>query len=201
MLVRQIEVGKMDNFSYILGCQETGKAAVIDPGADADLILAEIRKHEMELKYILTTHFHYDHTDMATLLKEQTGALVAMHKEDVPFYKKEVDIILRDQDIVKAGEQVRLKVLHTPGHTPGGVCYYGGGMLFTGDTLFVGDSGRTDFPYGHRPTLGASIRKIMKLSEETIVMPGHDYGPTPTSTLFQEKRHNINAKEYGFYKA
>ncbi len=200
MLVKQLEVGKMANFCYILGCRDTGKGAVIDPGADGDLILDEIKKHGLELKYILATHFHYDHTDMVPFLRQETGALTAMHREDIPFYKKDVDVVLQNGDIMEAGVQVSLKVLHTPGHTPGGVCYHGAGMLFTGDTLFVRDSGRTDFPYGHRPTLGASIRRIMELPEGTIVMPGHDYGPTPTSTLLQEKLHNINAREYGFYK-
>ncbi len=189
----------MDNFSYILGCKNTKKAAVIDPGADAEFILKEIKKMELVLEYILLTHFHYDHTDMASNLKKQTGANVAMHEEDVPYYNKDVDIVLQDRDVLELGD-VFVEVMHTPGHTPGGVCYYAGGMIFTGDTLFVRDSGRTDFPYSHRPTLGASIRRIMELPEETEVMPGHDYGPTPTSTLLEEKRTNINAVEYGFKK-
>jgi glyoxylase-like metal-dependent hydrolase (beta-lactamase superfamily II) len=90
-------------------------------------------------------------------------------------------------------------MLYTPKYTLGEACYYGKGKLFTGDTLFVGDSGRTDLPYGHRPSLGASIRRLMQLPEDTVVMPVHDYGPTSTATLRQQKRHNINAKEYGFY--
>jgi len=200
MLIKKLEVGKMANFCYILGCGKTGQGAVIDPGADGDLILDEIKKHGVKLKYILATHFHYDHTDMIPFLKRETGARTVMHKKDVSYYKNDIDIAVQDGDILEAGVQVSLTVLHTPGHTPGGVCYYGEGMLFTGDTLFVGDSGRTDFPYGHRTTLGASIRRIMKLPEETIVMPGHDYGRTQTSTLLQEKRDNINAREYGFYK-
>ncbi len=200
MLVNQIKAGSMDNFVYVLACPETSKAVVIDPGAGLDNILEELFKQNLDLKYILATHFHYDHTDVASQLKQKTGALLAMHKEDIPYYEQEVDVALHDGDIIEAGNTLRLEVLHTPGHTPGGVCYYAGGRLFTGDTLFVGDSGRTDFPYSHRPTLGASIRRIMELPEETLVMPGHDYGPTPTSTLRQEKRHNINAREYGFYK-
>ncbi len=188
----------MDNFSYILGCRKTGKAAVVDPGADAALILTEIKKMDLVSEYILLTHFHYDHTDMASNLRQQTGANVAMHEEDIPYYNKDVDIVLQDGDVLELGD-VFVEVMHTPGHTPGGVCYYAGGMIFTGDTLFVRDSGRTDFPYSHRPTLGASIRRIMKLPEETEVMPGHDYGPAPTSTLFEEKRNNINAREYGFH--
>ncbi len=200
MEVKQLKVGNMDNFCYILSCPATNRAAVIDPGADAELLLDTLQRHGLILEYILATHFHYDHTDQASFLRRETGALTAMHEEDVPHYKQEVDTVLRDGDILHIGESIRLEVLHTPGHTPGGVCYYGHGRLFTGDTLFVGDSGRTDFACSHRPTLGASLRRVMELPESTTVMPGHDYGPTPTSTLLQEKRHNINAVEYGFYK-
>ncbi|MBS3780635.1 MAG: MBL fold metallo-hydrolase [Desulfovermiculus sp.] len=199
MLVKQIEVGHMGNFSYIVACAETKKAAIIDPGGDKDRILDFINEQGLIVEYILTTHFHFDHTEEASALRQETGARLAMHEADIPYYQQEVDVVLHDGDIIQVGDTVRLEVLHTPGHTPGGVCYYAEGKLFTGDTLFVGDSGRTDLPYGHRPTLGASIRRLMELPEDTVVMPGHDYGPTPTSTLRQEKRHNINAKEYEFY--
>ena len=199
MLVRQIRVGHMDSCRYMVACEETKKAAIIDPGADRDRILNYINEHGLTVEYILATHFHFDHTEAAPSLRQETGARLAMHEADIPYYQQEVDVVLHDGDIIQIGDTVRLEVLHTPGHTPGGVCYYGNGKLFTGDTLFVKDSGRTDLPYGHRPTLGASIRRLMELPEDTVVMPGHDYGPTPTSTLRQEKRHNINAKEYGFY--
>jgi glyoxylase-like metal-dependent hydrolase (beta-lactamase superfamily II) len=96
--------------------------------------------------------------------------------------------------------EITFEVIHTPGHTPGGICLYAEGNLFTGDTLFVGDSGRTDLAGGHRPTLGASIRRLMQLPDDTAVWPGHDYGPTPTSTLHWEKRNNVNAVEYGYYE-
>ena len=199
MLVKQIKLKSTDNFGYIVSCQNTKNCAVIDPGADNESIMSYIGKNNLILEYILATHFHYDHTALAESIRLETGVQLAMHKDDVPYYNKKVDIVLHDGDIVKIGETVSLKVLHTPGHTPGGVCFYGDGKIFTGDTLFVGDSGRTDLPYGDRPVLGASIRKLMQLPEETIVLPGHDYGATPTSTLGYEKRHNINAKEYGFY--
>jgi glyoxylase-like metal-dependent hydrolase (beta-lactamase superfamily II) len=109
-----------------------------------------------------------------------------------------VDGHLTDGERIRVGD-LALEVIHTPGHTPGGVCLYADGNLFTGDTLFVGDSGRTDLPGGDRPTLGASIRRLMTLPEDTVVWPGHDYGPTPSSTLGWEKRHNVNAREYGYH--
>ncbi|MDY6820735.1 MAG: MBL fold metallo-hydrolase [Deferribacterota bacterium] len=182
-----------------MACQDTKKCAVIDPGADKKSIMEYIKKNNLIIEYILATHFHQDHTAFAESVRQETGARLAMHEDDIPYYGKDVDIILHDGDTIEIGNTVKLKVIHAPGHTPGGVCFYGDGKLFTGDTLFVGDSGRTDLPYSNRQMLGASIRKLMKLPEDTIVLPGHDYGETPTSTLAYEKRHNVNAKEYGFY--
>ena len=199
MLLKQLKLKNTDNFCYIVACQDSKKCAIIDPGADKKSIMEYIVKNNLTLVYILATHFHYDHTALAESIKQEIGARLAMHEDDVPYYGKEVDIILHDGDIIEIGNTVKLKVIHTPGHTPGGVCFYGDGKIFTGDTLFVGDSGRTDLPYGNRQMLGASIRKLMKLPEDTIILPGHDYGATPTSTLALEKKHNVNAKEYGFY--
>ncbi len=200
MIIKQIKLGSTDNFSYIVACEYSKKCAVIDPGADKKSILRYIINNNLKLEYILATHFHYDHTSEAESISAETGAKIAMHKDDIPHYAKKVDILLNDGDIIEIGDTVKLRVIHSPGHTPGGVCYYTDGHIFTGDTLFVGDSGRTDLPYGDRPTLGATLRKIMQLPENTIVYPGHDYGLTPTSTLGYEKRHNVNAKEYGFYR-
>jgi len=200
MFVEQIKVGEMENFCYILACESCSRAAVIDPDGEAERLLARLEEQGLQLEYILCTHFHPDHTLEAGDLRAKTGAEVAMHEADAPYYEGTVDLTLHDGDTIPIGEEIQVRVIHTPGHTPGGVCYLTDGRLFTGDTLFVGDSGRTDLPYGHRPTLGASIRKIMELPEDTLVLPGHDYGPTPTSTLLQEKRQNINAEEYGFLK-
>lgn len=199
MLLKQLKLRHTDNFCYIVVCQDTKKCAVIDPGADKKSIIEYIKNNNLIIEYILATHFHQDHTAFAESIRQETGARLAMHEDDIPHYGKDVDIVLHDGDVIEIGNTVKLKVIHTPGHTPGGVCFYGDGKLFTGDTLFVGDSGRTDLPYSNRQMLGASIRKLMKLPEDTIVLPGHDYGETPTSTLAYEKRHNVNAKEYGFY--
>mgnify|MGYP000005137699 CR=1 FL=1 len=200
MLVEQIKVGVMENFSYILSCEQSGEAAVIDPDGESSRILERIGQNGLVTKYILCTHFHPDHTQEVPELRDRTRATVAMHEADIPYYGKKVDLTLHDGDTLTIGQEIQVSVLHTPGHTPGGVCFLVADRIFTGDTLFVGDSGRTDLPYSHRPTLGASIRKIMELPEETMVLPGHDYGPQPTSTLRREKRHNINAREYGFYE-
>jgi hydroxyacylglutathione hydrolase len=197
MIVRQLRVGTMDVFTYILGCEATREAVVIDPGGEVERILEEARRERLQIRYILNTHGHWDHTVGNDPLKKLTGAAIVRHQQEPG---PEADILLVDEKPFQVGEIV-FRVFHTPGHTPGGVCLYAAGQLFTGDTLFVGDSGRTDLPGGHRSTLGASIRRLMELPDETIVWPGHDYGPTASSTIGWEKRHNVNAREYGYYVA
>lgn len=195
MIVRQLRVGTMDVFTYIVGCEATKEAVVIDPGGEVERIMEEASRAGLQIKYIFNTHGHWDHTVGNDRLKRLTGASIVRHKKESG---SDIDIALVDEKPFQVGEIV-FKVFHTPGHTRGGVCLYAEGQLFTGDTLFVGDSGRTDLEGGHRPTLGASIRRLMELPDDTVVWPGHDYGPTPNSTIGWEKRHNVNAREYGYY--
>ena len=197
MIIKQIEVGYMDNFSYIVGCEDTRLAMVIDPDADIKRILSLAEKDGLKIVTIVNTHGHGDHTAGNAVLKARTGAEIMIHALDADSYP-EADILIIDEDTFELGEMT-YDVLHTPGHTPGGICIYIQGNLFTGDTLFVGDSGRTDLAGGDRPTLGKSIRRLMKLSDDTIIWPGHNYGPTPSSTIHWEKRNNVNAREYGYY--
>jgi glyoxylase-like metal-dependent hydrolase (beta-lactamase superfamily II) len=197
MIIRQLDVGHMDNFCYLVGCERTRKAVVIDPGADVERVVSEAHKDGLVIQYIVNTHGHGDHTAGSARLKALTGANIIIHTLEAAAVPQ-ADILLSGDQELKVGE-ITFKVFHTPGHTPGGICLYAEGNLFTGDTLFVGDSGRTDLTGGHRPTLAASIRRLMTLPDETVVWPGHDYGPTPSSTIGWEKRHNVNAKEYGYY--
>lgn len=197
MIIRQLKLGAMDNFCYLVGCEKTLQAVVIDPGANVKRILSEAERQKLKIAFIVNTHGHADHTAGCTELKRLTGARVIIHALEADAVP-DADILWSDESDLKVGE-LTFRVFHTPGHTPGGICLYAEGNLFTGDTLFVGDSGRTDLPGGHRPTLGASIRRLMQLPDATVVWPGHDYGPTKSSTLAWEKRHNVNAKEYGYY--
>lgn len=199
MIVKQIEIGAMDNFSYLVGCEATGKALVIDPGGDVERIVSAAREAGLSIAMIVNTHTHGDHTAGNARLKAMTGAPIVLHEADAAGYPQ-ADRRLKDEKTLTLGD-ISFDVIHTPGHTPGGICLYAEGQLFTGDTLFVGDSGRTDLPGGDRPTLGASIRRLMMLPDDTVVWPGHDYGPTPSSTIGWEKRHNVNAREYGYYVA
>ncbi len=205
----------MKEFSYIIGCEKTGDAAVIDPGGEVERIIEEAKKAGLSIKYIFNTHYHADHTCGNGKLKKKTGAKILIHRLDLKQLVQPVnlvkigtfmfqqspkpDIIIDKDEFISVGE-IKTRIIHTPGHTRGGICFLAGSNLFTGDTLFVGDSGRTNLPEGDRAALGASIRMLMNtLPDDTIVWPGHDYGPTPHSTLAWEKRNNINAVEYGFY--
>ena len=196
MHIRQLK-SYGDNFSYLIVDPATEKALVIDPFYEITPILEAARSLNGEIQWILNTHGHSDHTAGNLRLKNQTGAQIMMHAADA-VNRSDIDEMIEDEPVFELGK-LKIQIIHTPGHTPGGICLYAENNLFTGDTLFVGDSGRTDLPRGDRPTLGASIRKLMKLNEQTIVWPGHDYGPMPHSTLAWEKRHNVNAREYGFY--
>jgi glyoxylase-like metal-dependent hydrolase (beta-lactamase superfamily II) len=210
MIVKQLEVGYMDVFCYLAGCPKSREAVVIDPGGDEDKIVAAAKMDKLHIKYIFNTHHHWDHTSGNARLKELTGAKLVMHALEDDILQERgsrggnsaslppADIRIENEKTFMIGE-ISFEILFTPGHTPGGLCLYAEGQLFTGDTLFVGDSGRTDLPGGDRPTLGASLRKLMKLPDDTIVWPGHDYGPAPNSTIGHEKRTNVNAREYGFY--
>lgn len=197
MIIRQLAVGHMDNFCYLVGCEKTRKAMAIDPGADVDRILAEAKKEKLVIETIVNTHGHGDHTAGSASLKALTGAQIVIHALEAAAVPQ-ADILISGDQELPVGD-ITFNVFHTPGHTPGGICLYAEGNLFTGDTLFVGDSGRTDLKGGHRPSLGASIRRLMTLPDDTVVWPGHDYGPTPSSTIGWEKRHNVNAKGYGYF--
>ncbi len=205
MLIKQMIVGSMAVCCYILACEKTGKAAVVDPGGDERKILDEIKKKGYEVEYIIATHGHPDHVCGNRAIKEATGAKIVMHALDSAFFNQPevlkyfsmlgleasppIDREVVAGDIIAFGE-VSLKVLHTPGHTPGGMCLYNAPDLITGDTLFVGGLGRTDFPGGSHEELLQSIRgQLLVLPPETVVWPGHGYGGS-RSTIGEEKQSN-----------
>jgi len=189
MIIRQLKVGSMDNFCYLVGCEQTRKAMVIDPGANVKRILSEAERLGMGIEYIVNTHGHGDHTAGSAKLKLLTGARIVIHALDAASVPQ-ADIRLTDESNLMGGT-IPYSVFHTPGHTPGGICLYAEGQLFTGDTLFVGSTGRTDFPGGSYAELERSIRtKLYTLPGNTVILPGHNYGITPTSTIEQERRTN-----------
>lgn len=190
---------------YILACPKSNKAAVIDPGGDEGKILITLSEMGCSLEKIIATHGHPDHVCGIRRLQEASGAKIVMHREDAAFFGKPevgqyfamlgmeacppVDIEVEDGDEITIGEE-RLQVIHTPGHTPGGICLYQAPNLFTGDSLFVGGIGRTDFPGGSYQQLVDSIReKLFILPAETLVWPGHGYGGS-CSTIGVERSDN-----------
>lgn len=192
-------------FGYVIGSEGTGEALVIDPADDVERLTLFARQHGVEIIYILNTHAHTDHVMGNAETVRRTGAKIIIHEaESYPlshpsfdqlsaFHAEPsppADILVKDGDTIQVGD-LGLKVIHTPGHSPGSISLCLEDMVFTGDTLFVGAVGRTDLPGGSRETLEASIRhRLFTLPDDTAVLPGHNYGPAPTSTIRQEKLTN-----------
>jgi hydroxyacylglutathione hydrolase len=206
MEFEQIKVGFMDVFCYLVACPGTKEALFIDPGGDEEQLVERLSQKGFELKYIVNTHGHPDHICGNAKVKELTGAKIVMHEEDNALFTSPpeqarfrqmgftpsppADITVNDGDRIIVGE-VSLEVIHTPGHSPGGICLLADGNLFTGDTLFVGAIGRTDFPSSSMEQFMKSIKeRLLTLPGETVVWPGHDYGFKPSSTIDEEKQTN-----------
>jgi len=190
MHIEALVVGRLEANCYILVCPATSEAVVVDPGGDADLINAKIAENGWQVKYIINTHGHLDHTGANAEVKAATGAPILMHAADAPRRpapgRAAADRALADGDSVNWGK-LSLRVIHTPGHTPGGICLLAGDKLFAGDTLFAGSVGRSDFPGGSHHDLITSIKtKLLVLPDATEVYPGHG----PSTTIGDEKRYN-----------
>lgn len=186
MILEQLKIGAMENFTYLIGDEKTGEAAVVDPHGNVPYILEAAESKGLKIKYIVNTHTHWDHVAGNQELKERTGARVLTHS----IGKVTRDKGLEDEDNITLGA-LEVRVLHTPGHTPDSICLLVDGKLVTGDTLFVGNCGRTDLPGGDPGKLYDSLFGTLgKLGDEVEVYPGHDYGPTPSSTLGRERREN-----------
>ena len=205
MLVEQMRVGSMAVFSYIVGCEREKEGLIIDPAGSEDRILSNAENMGLTVKYVVNTHGHADHTCGNRAILARTGAQLVVHEDDaqrissgfnkiasVAMGKRpspRAHILVTEGDILKIG-LTGLRVIHTPGHTPGSICLYGEGNLFTGDTLFVGAVGRTDLKGGSFEILLESLKKLLTLPPETRVWPGHDYGDSPVSTLAHERNTN-----------
>jgi glyoxylase-like metal-dependent hydrolase (beta-lactamase superfamily II) len=188
MIVKCFKVGWLSTNCYVVGCEETKEAILIDPGleteTEAELILDYIKQNCFNIKYIINTHGHPDHISGNTAMKQETGAPVMIHEKLDD--RIEADKKLRDGDVISVGN-FKLTVLHTPGHTPDGICLLGDNIVFTGDSLFAGSIGRTDFLGGSFQQLMASIKtKLLPLPDSFIVYPGHE----SFSTIGDEKKYN-----------
>jgi hydroxyacylglutathione hydrolase len=187
MFFRQIQQHG-DNFSYIIADDTTREAVVVDSSFNAGEITRVLKTELLKLKYIINTHSHSDHTAGNDELRSIFGATArtVAHK----LSKINQDIAVDDGDVIRVGN-IPIKVIHTPGHTPDSICLLVDNKLLTGDTLFVGECGRTDMPGGNSRSLYDSLfNKLLKLDEDVEVYPGHDYGVKPHSTIGEEKRSN-----------
>ncbi|RLI30142.1 MAG: MBL fold metallo-hydrolase [Candidatus Hecatellales archaeon] len=202
MKVRTLVVGPIATNCYIIYCEETGKALILDPGGEGNLILKAVEELNVEVEYIVNSHGHYDHIAANGELKEALNVPLLIHREDsealvepelnlsvlfgLHYRSPKADKLLEEGDELKVGK-FKLKVLHTPGHTPGSICLLGEKEIFTGDTLFAGSVGRTDLPGGSFQKLAYSLKhRIAALPDWLKVYPGHG----PATMLGYEKESN-----------
>lgn len=204
MILETIIVGALSVNCYLVGCELTHAAAVIDPGDEPEKIMKALDAHGLKLEYIILTHSHFDHAGAAKALQEKTGAKVLVHAKDEPMLinmevqatlfgmkvppPPRVDGHIKEGDVIKFG-RLEMSVIETPGHTAGGVSLYmeKQGVVFTGDTLFWGSIGRTDLPGGDYPTIIGSLKKKLgALPDKTVVYSGHG----DDTTIGFEKQQN-----------
>ena len=199
MIIKRLELGMFASNCYVIGSESTKEGLVIDPGDEPNRILNSIKALGLDIKLILVTHGHIDHISAVNKVKEATGAEVAIHADDVGALKgggwflgiprptvPPPERLLNDGDNIDVAD-LHFKVLHTPGHSPGGVCFLGDGVVFTGDTLFCQSIGRSDIGEGnHRQLINSIMTRLMTLPDKTIVYPGHG----PETTIGEERRSN-----------
>ncbi|MCP8323256.1 MAG: MBL fold metallo-hydrolase [Candidatus Methylarchaceae archaeon HK02M2] len=185
MIFVQMLIGFMLNFTYLIGDEKSSIASVVDPAGEVDRILKEAEKFDLKIEYVINTHAHFDHTYGNDEMVLRTGAKIIMHETS----RAKKDISVGDGGLIEVGE-LKIKVIHTPGHTPEGICLLVDKKLLTGDTLFVGGCGRADFLESNPKELFRSLQKLMKLDGDIEVYPGHDYGEKPYSTIVYEKNNN-----------
>ena len=203
MILKGLEINTMGTNCYIVGCEETKEVAVIDPGGNPRGIVRFLQQEGLKAVYIINTHGHIDHIGGNRGVKEATGAKILIHEDDAKMLvnpmsnfsflmgsrvtRPPADQFLRDGDIIKIGNTVELEVIHTPGHSPGGICLKTDNIIFVGDTLFYGSIGRTDFPGGSYHQLIKSIKeRLLCYDDDVVCYPGHG----PATTIGFERQHN-----------
>ena len=193
LFFQQIEVGLMENFVYLIGSIQTREVLVVDPAWEVDRIFNEVDQSQVKVVGALITHTHFDHVNgVEELLEKVPNAKVYVHKEESNFLPKESANIIA----VEGGKKIQVgdievEFIHTPGHTPGSQCFLVRNHLVSGDTLFIGSCGRCDLPGGDPEQMYYSLtQRLMKLPEEVVVYPGHNYADRSNSTMGEQKKEN-----------
>lgn len=185
--IEQIQVGQMENFTYLIIDEEEKEIAIIDPSWDLDKIFEIIKRNSYRVKFIINTHTHFDHILGNEQVLAITNCQIVQHENSIDRH----DIAVKDGDRIRVGNIV-IDILHTPGHSKDSICLIvDSKIIFTGDTLFVGNCGRIDLPGGNVNEMYDSLlRRIIKLNDELTVYPGHNYGIKTVSTIGEEKNTN-----------
>tara|TARA_Y100001970_G_scaffold47506_1_gene60062 strand:+ start:221 stop:859 length:639 start_codon:yes stop_codon:yes gene_type:complete len=191
ILVHQLALGTMDNFVYVIEDDVSKSCAIVDPAWDVTAIIECIQSRDLELVYILLTHGHFDHTDGLADCLAYKEVPVYMSKQELPklIPNQQNLIFTNDNDVIPFGSN-RIKIMHTPGHSPGGQCFYIDDHLITGDTLFINGCGRCDLGGSSIDDMYESLERIKSLPDDTLIYPGHHYDDKPIDTLINQKKTN-----------
>ncbi len=202
MKIRRIAVGTLEGNCYIVIDEGSREAMIIDPGDEPDRIIDIIKEEGVNVRHIVCTHAHFDHVGAIPELKAETGASIVMHQDEKAVYAAskdmaaawgfdiddmpEPDVFVKEGDHITVGG-LRFEVMHTPGHSPGSICLLGNSVLFSGDTVFAGSIGRTDFPGGSIELMKRSFKRVIDLRDDIEILSGHG----PATTVGREKRENF----------
>jgi len=208
LIIEQIEIGPMQNFTYLVGSRSTREVVIVDPAWDIDGLMNHIAERDYQLKGALVTHYHPDHCggsmgghniEGISELLEKQGLRIYVHNEEADGLKKVTGVSDTDMVRVTSGDtlsigDVDVEFLHTPGHTPGSQCFRIKETLVSGDTLFINGCGRVDLPGSDTEDMYRSLEKLAALPDETLLLPGHNYGHVPNATMGETKQQNTYLK-------
>lgn len=190
LFIKQIPIGPMMNYAYLVGAEGHDSVVAIDTAWSADQIIGEAKKSGKRISAVLLTHTHFDHCNVVEELARKISVPVYVHEAEASTMPKDIDIRRTKKDLTIEEAGVTIRCMHTPGHTPGSQSFLVDSAVFTGDTLFVDGCGRVDLPGSDPKDMMTSLSVLRSLPDNIVVYPGHNYGPTPMSTIGEQKKTN-----------